>query len=399
MQRRFETMTPVDNALIDAARALGPLLREHASQAERARRLPPVVLQALAGAKLQSLFTPKELGGVETDPLTAARVIEEIARHDTAAAWSLQAGNTGAWWGARLPAETAQAIYGSGAPVLTAAAFHPPQRAVEVPGGYRLTGRAPLASNVHDAPWLLLSGIVFAGDQPRLIDGQPEFMAFMFPAREAQIIDTWDALGMRATDSQDVVVEDLFVPKTHTYALRPDFEPNRYYTGPLYRYPACGEVGLVVAAVLLAAGRAAIDELQALARSKTPFGSMKTLRDRAAVQEQLARAEADLRAARLLFYDAIATAWQRCQEGTPHTLEQRADLMLANVHAADTAARVTAAMHQLAGTSGIYTRSPLERLLRDVQTLRHHGFATAARYETFGQVHLGLPPEFPLVAF
>ena len=56
-------------------------------------------------------------------------------------------------------------------------------------------------------------------------------------------------------------------------------------------------------------------------------------------------------------------------------------------------------MHRLAGTSAIYKRNRLERHLRDAQTLRHHGFVAESRYETVGQVYLGLQPEFGLVAF
>jgi alkylation response protein AidB-like acyl-CoA dehydrogenase len=56
-------------------------------------------------------------------------------------------------------------------------------------------------------------------------------------------------------------------------------------------------------------------------------------------------------------------------------------------------------MYSVAGTSGIYTKSPLERYFRDVQVLRHHAFGTESRYETVGQVYFGLPPDFPLVAF
>ena len=56
-------------------------------------------------------------------------------------------------------------------------------------------------------------------------------------------------------------------------------------------------------------------------------------------------------------------------------------------------------MHRLAGTSAIYQRSRLERHLRDAFTLRHHGFVSESKYEAVGQVYLGVPPEFGLVAF
>ena len=56
-------------------------------------------------------------------------------------------------------------------------------------------------------------------------------------------------------------------------------------------------------------------------------------------------------------------------------------------------------VHQLGGTTGIYESSPLERHFRDANTLRHHGFMSENRFEVVGQVYLGVPPEFPLIAF
>ena len=145
--------------------------------------------------------------------------------------------------------------------------------------------------------------------------------------------------------------------------------------------------------------RAAITELRDLATRKTPFGSMKTLRDRAAVQGTLAEAEAILRSARAFFYETIESVWKQTLSGPPATLEQRADLLLAGVHAVKSAARVTELMHRLAGTTGIYEHSRLSRLFRDAHTLRHHGFVSESKLETVGQVYLGVAPEFGLVAF
>ncbi|HEX6629807.1 MAG TPA: hypothetical protein VF048_01900, partial [Gemmatimonadaceae bacterium] len=95
----------------------------------------------------------------------------------------------------------------------------------------------------------------------------------------------------------------------------------------------------------------------------------------------------------------MATLWWRTTSGEPVTLEERADLLLAGAHAARSASWVAERMHRLGGTTGIYERSPLERHFRDAQTVRHHGFVCESRLETVGQVHLGVAPEFPLVAF
>jgi hypothetical protein len=156
---------------------------------------------------------------------------------------------------------------------------------------------------------------------------------------------------------------------------------------------------VIFAPVGLAIARSAITSLRDLADRKTPLGSMKTMRHRSAVQFALADAEAQLRAARLLFDETVRATCRRALANETATLEQRADLMLAAAHALRTSARVAELMHRMAGASGIYQHSPLERLFRDAQTVRHHGFLSESRLETVGQVYLGLEPEFGFVAF
>lgn len=387
------------NALLDAARALGPIIREHVQEGEMGRRLAPAVLRGLTEAGFYRLLLPRSLGGLETDPVTCARAVEEIAGFHSAAGWSLQAGNTGAWWAAHFPGQACEEIYNDNPSALMSAAFHPPQQAVETTGGYRITGRGPLASNVHDSEWLFLTAMVMDGERPKMHDGRPQVIGLVVRTREATIIDTWHSLGMRATDSNDVAVDSVFVPVHRTFPLAPDFEPNSYHRGPLYRFPAIGAVALTVVPVALAVARAAIDEVQELAQRKTAFGFNRPLRERGVVQAALARGEAMLRAARLLYYETVSAAWARTLAGERSTLEQKADLLLAASHAGATAAKVTDLMHRIAGTSGIYAKNPLERHFRDAQTLRQHGFMSENRFEAVGQVYCGVEPEFMMVAF
>ena len=181
--------------------------------------------------------------------------------------------------------------------------------------------------------------------------------------------------------------------------VAPVYEPGPHFTGPLYRLPALASVDVIIAPVALAIARGAITALRELADRKTPLGSMKTIRHRPVVQSALADAEAQLRAARLFFYETLDTTWQRALKNEPATLEQRADLMLACAHAVRTSAHVADLMHRMGGSSGIYEGSRLERHFRDAQTVRHHGFLSESRLETVGQVYLGLEPEFGFVAF
>jgi alkylation response protein AidB-like acyl-CoA dehydrogenase len=385
-------------SLLATARGLGPLIREQADLAEQRRRLAPEVIAGLRQSGLFRLLLPRSLGGLEVDPVTCSMVVEEIAAFDSCAGWALQAGNSGAWWAARLPTEGVLEIYGDDPSAAMSAAFHPPQQAVETAGGYRVTGRAPLASNIHDAEWLFLTALVMDGDGPRMIGETPMVIALVPRTSEVKVVDTWYSLGMRGTDSNDVVMDGTFVPKTRTFPFSPEFEPSAHHRGPLYRLPAMAGASFLIAPVPLAVARGAIAELKAVAEKKTALGFNRPLRDRNAVQASLARAEAMLRAARLLYYHTLDAAWARAVRGERFTLEQKADLLLAGTHAATTAAKVTDMMHRLAGTTGIYARSRLERHFRDAETLRHHGILSENRFETVGQVYLGVQPEFPLVA-
>jgi alkylation response protein AidB-like acyl-CoA dehydrogenase len=325
--------------------------------------------------------------------------VEEVAAFDSAAGWAFQAGNTGAWWASRMSPEGVAELYADGPDVMMAASFSPPQRAEEVAGGYRLTGRGPLASTIHDSRWALMSAIVFDGAQPRMTPMGPEIVAAVMHTRELEVIDTWDSLGMRGTDSQDIVVKGVFVPRSRAFQLRPDHVPAAPFDGPLYRLPAPAATFTIIAPVALAIAAGAIRELRDIVATKVPLGSMKTARDRGAVQAAVAEAEATLRSARLFFYDGLTRAWERAVAGEPFALEHKADLMLASTWAVRSAARATDLMHRMGGTNGIYARSRLERHFRDAQTVRHHGFASESRLETVGQVYLGVTPEFPFVAF
>lgn len=389
------TQTPAGTigaeGLLAAADDIGSRLRERSAEGEAQGRPTEATMNAMREAGLFRLFAPRSLGGLEVDPVTCARVIEAVARFDSAAGWAIMVANSVDWWCSRLPDEGAEEIYAEGPDAILATAFQPPVEATAANGGYRLSGQRPLASNVHEADWLMLTAEVAAADGERAAIGA------IFPAGEAEIVDTWYSLGMRGTDSNDVAVDGVFVPATRMFVMGPELEPGRHYTGPLYRFPAIGQAAVVVPPTALAVAREAIEWVRELARGKTPFGSGTVLRQRGVAQAKLARAEAILRSARLLFYATLERAWERTVAGASSTLEQKADLALAGAHAVASSVKAVDLVYSLAGTSGIYARSPLERHFRDVQTVRHHGFCSEGRYETAGQVYLGVEPEFGFV--
>jgi indole-3-acetate monooxygenase len=389
-----------DTTLIEAARRIGPVIREHSEEAERERRLSPPVLAALHESGLLRMFTPRSLGGLEVDPITRTLVEEEIAGHDSAAGWTLCNPLDWAHFCARLPDEGAEEIYSNGANVLIAAQFGRPLAATPVQGGYRLNGRAPFVSNCYDADWIAMTAIVTDGDQHGEEDrGEPEMVMVYFPRETCQIIDTWHVMGMRGTGSNDVSVTDVFVPKARTLPMVPEFEPGSHYQSLLYWFPLFGVVATSIPPVMLAVARRAIDEVSALAQGKTPVASSTLLRERVSAQAKVAQAEAVLRSARSLLYDTLSIVWEATLAGETISLTQMGDLLLATTHAATSATQAVELAYSVAGTSGFRTSSPLERYFRDIQVLKHHALAAESRYATVGQVYLGLSPDLPVLGF
>ena len=395
-QGTSEVHAEPDTSLLDAARAIAPIVREHSQEAERERRLSQPVLNALRETGLLRMTTPRSLGGLETDPVTRALVVEEIGRHDSAAAWTLENPLDWAFLCCRLPDEGAEEIYSRGADVLIAGQFGRPLQATSTSGGYRISGRAPFVSNCYDADWILSMVVV---DEDESAGVEPEMRMVYFPSEQCEIIDTWDVIGMRGTGSNDISVTDVYVPKPRTFPFVPNFEPGSHYRGPLYRLPVVGVAAAGIPTPMLGVARRALDEVTALARTKTPVGSSGLLMERASAQVQMGRAEAILRSGRLLLLESLREAWRRCLDGETHTLEQKAGLLLALAHAMSSAVQAVELACSIAGTTAFRATSPLQRCFRDVQTMRHHVWASEQRYGTFGQVCLGAPPDFPVVAF
>ena len=349
-------------------------------------------------AGLFRLYVPRALGGLQVGPVTHARVQEELSRHDSAAGWMLQAVSSSAWWCSRLPTETVEEMYADGPDQVMAVSFAIPVEAAPTREGFRISGQRPFTSNVSDASWIWLTALTIEDGEAVTVEGGPLVRAMFFPASQATIVKTWDTLGMPGTDSNDVAVSDLFVPQRRTFRIGIDHTPGPYYDDPLCRLPAMVVVGSYIPAVALGVAREAIGELVALAQGKTPFASSTTLRERASAQAKLGRAEGLLRSARTYLYDRIAAGWQQTVAGEELTLEQRTEMLLACVQAHAACVAAVDLMYGAAGTTAVYKRSRLERLFRDVQVLRQQGFVSESRFETVGQVSLGLPPDLGFVA-
>lgn len=365
----------VDDAIVRKFSEAESVIAEHKQEAERTGRLAQPVVDSLIHAGVARLYLPKSLGGLEVDPLTCAAVTTAIAGVDTSAAWFVMVANSARLMAQYWPEALVEELWGDDPDVIIAASGNRPFVGTHTDGGLLLNGVNSFVSGCHHARWLL---------SPVNVDGVMSMA--VLPMSQCNIIDNWQSLGMRGTGSNDVAATDVFVADRHVVAMQePPGKRNRYYQGALYRCPSRILFATYLPVTLVLAERA-LSELTDLAQGKTPYAEDRKLKHRSLAQIKYAKALATYRASSGYFFRALNDAWQRAQHGDSPSAEHKADLYLAGTHAAQSAAQVVRWVADAAGTSVIYQDQPLERIVRDMETLRHHGFISESRYGSVAQV-------------
>jgi alkylation response protein AidB-like acyl-CoA dehydrogenase len=377
--------------VVEAARSLRPLVQAHADEAERNRCQSPEVVAAMARAGLFRLAAPEAYGGVEADPISMIRAIEAISEADGATGWTLMIGieTVGIALGA-LPPSSAAALLGAHPDLVFAGALNPLGRAREVEGGLMVSGRWPYSSGCQTADHFW-GGCLLTdpGGEPRRVDGQRISRQVVVPRAAYDVVETWDASGLRGSGSHDVVIADVFVPDELVTDV--DGTGMRVDT-PLFRLPVRSRLAFNKVGVATGVARAALDAFAHLAGEKTPFREFDLLRERPQAQLAMAEAEARLGAARAYVFETVGEMWTATCSGRPVTLRDQARVRLACSHCSAEAVHAVDLVAAQAGITASFPSSPLERAVRDVRVVPQHVMVAPAAIAAAGRVLLGLDP-------
>jgi alkylation response protein AidB-like acyl-CoA dehydrogenase len=369
--------------LVATARALQPLVRQHAEEAQQLRHVPEVVVKALSGAGLYRIAAPAVFGGAEAHPRPTIEAIEAISEADGSTGWVLMIGvETVGIGGSLMPHDTAARLFAQHPDLVMCGALNPQGRARKTDGGWRVTGQWPFASGCHHAD-LFWGQCIVEGERPtRTIE-------ILVPRDQYEILDTWNTHGLRGTGSHDVAVDDLFVPDEMTTAVAGG-APR--HDGPLYKLPPFSRLAYNKVGVATGIARSALDHFIDLAEGKVPRLSRSTLRERPRAQFAIAQAEAALRGARAFVFETVEDEWDTVTAGGRCDRRQRALVRLACSHACQEAIRAVELVHSAAGTSANMIDSPIGKARRDVAVVAQQLMVAPQFIEDAGRVLLGLDP-------
>jgi alkylation response protein AidB-like acyl-CoA dehydrogenase len=383
--------------VVQAAAALRPLIRRHHDDIEREQRLPKALVEEFHAAGFYNLVGPRELGGLQADPLTYVRVVELLAEAAGAAGWNVANNSICHLIALGLGDEGVHEIYEHGADsVIAGTAVMGGGRAVPVEGGYRVTGRWPFGSGCQEGSWMLGSFQIFDGDRPRPSpDGSSVYWRGFFKRSEAQIVEgSWDVAGLRATGSFDWTVDDVFLPERRTmvHAGAPLDNQWKRWPGVSYALPAQAWVGPHHSAVITGIARAGIEALIELAAEKTPRGRTGRLGENPQVQDAVGRADSMLNAGRAYRTATITDLWNTVAAGEESTLEQRARCRLAATNAADSARAAMDLMYRHGGSTSYKRESRLAECWRDLHVVGQAVTLLPEWYPIGGRALMGMDP-------
>ena len=366
-------------ALLAAAHEIAPVLRERAAACEAEGKLVDEVDDALHDKRLYGIWTPRQLGGAECDPISSLEIVQTLAEADASTAWvqmatSLAIGTGGAY----LPDEAVGAMFGGERLPVVAGQGTRPGTAVTEGDGFRLSGDWSFASGIKQSQWIHTLAIIEETGEPRI---------FVLPVDQAELVETWDVMGLRATGSIDYRIRDVYVPEAFTHAGT-TVSPLR--GGWFFRLGIAHIAYLGHSAWALGVARRLLDDLAEQVRAKAGrAGSMAGSTRFHALYGEL---EARYHSARALVHEVWRDATETLTSGGELSEGQRTQLRLALYNATWSAHAISVEVYKAAGTSALRT-GPMQRYFRDMHAGTQHRSSAPDVIESCGRYLAGLAPD------
>jgi 3-hydroxy-9,10-secoandrosta-1,3,5(10)-triene-9,17-dione monooxygenase len=352
-------------AMLDRIRSLEPLLRANAARARSERRVPLENVQALQQAGFFLALQPACRGGHELDPQDFFRMQLELARHCMSTAWASGIVAVHAFQIALMDPRAQQEVWGDDIHARASSSYAPMGKVEPVEGGFRFSGRWGWSSGCDHCTWALLGGI--------LPDGT--YRTFLVPRSDYRIEDTWHAMGLQGTGSNDIVVEDAFVPDYRTHRQVDGFQGTNpgvtADSAALYRLPWAQLFIRVVSTPAIGAARHALELYTALVKGKASGDPTKLAQD-TGTQTRIAAARnaiEEMTSVMLANFDAML---RTVRAGGTIALEDRILYRYQAALVIDKCIEVVDSLFSSAGGSSVFVGSPIQQCFLDIHTARAH---------------------------
>ncbi|MGI9207237.1 MAG: 3-hydroxy-9,10-secoandrosta-1,3,5(10)-triene-9,17-dione monooxygenase oxygenase subunit [Rhodococcus sp. (in: high G+C Gram-positive bacteria)] len=389
-------MTPCH--VLDAVRELAPGLAARAAHIDESRRIPDETIAELVAAGVFRMLQPRRYGGAETDPMRFYEVVRALSAACGSTGWIASVVGVHPWHLALFDDRAQHDVWGRDESTLVSSAYAPVGRLRQVGDGYRLSGTWMFSSGCEYASWALLGGMVVGAD------GRPlDFVTALVPRDDYSIRDVWNVVGMRGTSSNEITVDDVFVP---SYRVVRNFDTanlrgpgQKVNAGPLYRLPFASLFATTVAVPIVGVVEGCYDEYLAAMRERVrlSLGGGRFADDPFA-QVAVGRASSEIDAAVLQLERNIRELWRLAEAGDDIPFSLRLRTRRDQVRATERAVEAIDLLFKTAGGTSLFLGNVIERAWRDAHAGSMHVANEPERaFALYGKDAFGLPVEDNLV--
>ena len=253
-------------------------------------------------------------------------------------------------------------------------------KAEKVAGGYTFTGRKSFGSLSPVWTRLGLHGMDTSDPQnPKVVHG---FLSRNTPG--VTIKDTWDVMGMRATRSDDTVLEGAFVPDKYIARIVPaGLAGADYFVLSIFAW-ALGGFGNIYYGLAQRMLELTLEQV----KNKTSLGLSRSMAYHPTVQTGVANMVLGLES----IGAQLETFTQDWSNGVQHP-DWPIKIVAAKYNAVETAWKIADTALEVSGGFGMFKKSEMERLFRDARCGRFHPANSSLSHELIGKMALGINPD------
>jgi len=253
-------------------------------------------------------------------------------------------------------------------------------KAEKVNGGYRFTGRKCFGSLSPVWTFLGIHGMDTSGPTPKVVHA--------FLPRDAQgfrIEENWDVMGMRATRSDDTILDGAFVPDKYIARVVPAGAAGM----DLFVLGVFAWALLGFGNIYYGLARRALDMTLESVKNKRVLALTRPMSYHAEVQHRVAEMGLAIDPIEP-HLERIAADWSN---GVDHGATWPAKILSAKYHAVESSWRVVDLAMELAGGYGIFRKSGMEQIFRDARLGRVHPGNSMLTHELVAKTLLGISPD------
>ncbi len=380
---------PVGDRLLTDIQGLVPRIRDIAQKAETDGRIPEETIKALKDINAFKAVVPKRYGGLELPYPYIPQIFRLLGRGCTSTAWCMGFLVYHNFQFGHFPLAAQDEVWGGRGYTMAPGQVMPSGKARQVDGGYEISGRWGYATGIHHGDWMLLSA------PTEMLDGETVMRRYFVPVESCQVLDTWSVVAMKATGSDDVMLENEFVP-AHRSMLVSDLREGRgeglvHNTKSLWQMPLLSFMVLGAVGPFVGAAEALLEIVSDVMKTKVGAYSGEKQLSLMTQNVRIARLSMELDAVVRLWEGHTEELWTYVSMGQKVTPERRQELRAVTSHVAKTCTSICNELAGCVGSRSYYEDNPIQRFHRDISSLSTHAlFEYDHMANLYGSVRMGV---------